>query len=278
INPEAWRWLRENVGNGEVPFIDTWWQSETGSTVCSPRPHDPQFAPVGTFPDNAPHTRTKPGCATRAVPGVSTRVVDENGDDVPASTQGFIVVDGIGPSMARTVWGDPQRYLDSYWKHYGERGWFLAGDGAKVDEEGDTYILGRIDDVINISGHRLSTIEIESALVTHPTVVEAGVCPVEDELTGHAAIAFVTITNPENVDEAGLCDTLRAHVTREIGPIAKPKDVVVVRDIPKTRSGKITRRLLGELYQGRDLGDRSSLQNEEALDHIAEVLTRRRAV
>lgn len=278
INPEAWRWLRDNVGNGEVPFVDTWWQSETGSTVCSPRPHDPQFAPAGTFPDHTPHTRTKPGCATRAVPGVSTRVVDENGDDVPASTQGFIVVDGIGPSMARTVWGNPQRYLDSYWKHYGERGWFLAGDGAKVDEEGDTYILGRIDDVINISGHRLSTIEIESALVTHPTVIEAGVCPVEDELTGHAAIAFVTITDPENLDEAGLRDALRAHVTREIGPIAKPKDVVVVRDIPKTRSGKITRRLLGELYQGRDLGDRSSLQNEEALDHIADVLTRRRAV
>ncbi|WP_269928438.1 AMP-binding protein [Kocuria massiliensis] len=276
INPEAWNWLRRNVGRDEAPFVDTWWQSETGATVCSPRPHDPQFAPAGTFPEDAPHARSKPGCATRAVPGISTRVVDEKGDDVPPGTQGFIVVDKIGPSMARTVWGDPQRYLDSYWKHYGERGWFLAGDGARIDEEGDVSILGRIDDVINISGHRLSTIEIESALVTHAGVVEAGVCPVEDPLTGHAAIAFVTVPAGLDVAEESLREELRAHVTQQIGPIAKPKDVVVVRDIPKTRSGKITRRLLGELYQGRSLGDRSSLQNEEALDDIAEVLTGRR--
>ena len=276
INPEAWRWLRTHVGEGTASFIDTWWQSETGSTVCSPRPHDPQFAPAGTFADDAPHTASKPGCATRAVPGISTRVVDEHGADVDPGLQGFIVVDKIGPSMARTVWGNPQRYLDSYWRHYGERGWFLAGDGAKVDDEGDVYILGRIDDVINISGHRLSTIEIESALVTHEAVVEAGVCPVEDELTGHQAVAYVTLSEAGRALSAEeLKAALTEHIRHEIGPIAKPKDVIAVADIPKTRSGKITRRLLGDLYQGRALGDTSSLQNEEALEAIAQVLATR---
>ncbi len=276
INPEAWRWLHQHIGGGQASFIDTWWQSETGSTICSPRPHDPQFAPAGTFDADALHTRIKPGCATRAVPGVSTRVVDENGNPVESGTQGFIVVDKIGPSMARTVWGNPQRYLDSYWRHYGERGWFLAGDGAKQDDEGDTYILGRIDDVINISGHRLSTIEIESSLVTHDAVVEAGVCPVEDDLTGHQAVAFVTLTeHGKSLSASELKDALSAHIRRKIGPIAKPKDVVAVADIPKTRSGKITRRLLSQLYQGKALGDQSSLQNEEALDAIAQVLAAR---
>lgn len=276
INPEAWTWLRTHVGGGTASFIDTWWQSETGSTICSPRPHDPQFAPAGTYAPGTPGTTPKPGCATRAVPGVSTRVVDEHGKPVPVGTQGFIVVDKIGPSMARTVWGNPQRYLDSYWRHYGERGWFLAGDGAKQDADGDTYILGRIDDVINISGHRLSTIEIESALVSHDAVVEAGVCPVEDELTGHQAVAYVTLSEVGRALSAEeLHDALCSHVRQEIGPIAKPKDVVAVADIPKTRSGKITRRLLGELYQGRALGDTSSLQNEEALEAIAQVLAER---
>lgn len=280
INPEAWRWLRTHVGGGTASFIDTWWQSETGSTVCSPRPHDPQFAPAGRFAASGQVPGTslepKPGCATRSVPGISTRVVDEAGRDVAPSEQGFIVVDKIGPSMARTVWGNPQRYLDSYWRHFGERGWFLAGDGAKTDELGDTYILGRIDDVINISGHRLSTIEIESALVTHEAVVEAGVCPVEDELTGHQAVAYVTLSEAGRALSAlDLKAALVEHVRHAIGPIAKPKDVVAVADIPKTRSGKITRRLLGELYQGRELGDVSSLQNEEALDAIAQVLAER---
>lgn len=276
INPEAWRWLREHVGGGTAAFIDTWWQSETGSTVCSPRPHDPQFAPAGTFSADAPHTAVKPGCATRAVPGISTRVVHDAGNPVEPGVQGFIVVDKIGPSMARTVWGNPQRYLDSYWKHFGERGWFLAGDGAKQDEEGDTYILGRIDDVINISGHRLSTIEIESALVTHDIVVEAGVCPVEDALTGHQAVAFVILTEQgKALSPEELFTVLRQHIRSEIGPIAQPRDIIAVTDIPKTRSGKITRRLLGELYQGQPLGDTSSLQNEEALASIERVLVNR---
>lgn len=276
INPEAWRWLRAQVGRDEVPFVDTWWQSETGSCVASPRPHDPQFAPAGTFDDAAPHTSPKPGCVTRAVPGVSLRVVDESGEDVAPGLQGFAVVDKIGPSMARTVWKDPQRFLASYWAAYGERGWFLAGDGARTDEEGDLYILGRVDDVINVSGHRLSTIEIESALVTHPHVVEAGATPVTDPVTGHAVLAYVVLSRAAlSLSQEEVRDELRAHVAREIGPIAKPREVVAVPDLPKTRSGKITRRLLGQLYEGAPLGDRSSLQNEEALDAIADVLAAR---
>ena len=277
INPEAWRWLRAQLGRDEVPFVDTWWQSETGATVMSPRPHDPQFAPPGTFDDGAPRTALKPGCATRAVPGISTRVVDEAGETVPPGVQGFVVVDRTGPSMARTVWGDPQRYLSSYWESYAEQGWFLAGDGARYDEEGDIYILGRVDDVINVSGHRLSTIEIESALVTHPWVVEAGAAPVRDELTGHAVLAYVVLT-PEaaRVPAEELTAALREHVAHEIGPIAKPRAVVAVPDLPKTRSGKITRRLLAQLWEGAPLGDRSSLQNEESLERIADVLAARR--
>ncbi|WP_270255546.1 AMP-binding protein [Kocuria marina] len=277
INPEAWRWLRAQVGRNEVPFVDTWWQSETGSCVASPRPHDPQFAPPGKFDDAAPHTSLKPGCATRAVPGISVRVLDEAGEDVAPGLQGFAVVDKIGPSMARTVWGDPQRYLSSYWAAYGERGWFLAGDGARTDDEGDLYILGRVDDVINVSGHRLSTIEIESALVTHPHVVEAGATPIRDAVTGHAVLACVVLTaDAQSLSADEVREELRAHVAREIGPIAKPREVVVVPDLPKTRSGKITRRLLTQLYEGEQLGDRSSLQNEEALDAIAEVLAGQR--
>ena len=186
------------------------------------------------------------------------------------------MVDAIGPSMARTVWGDPQRYLSSYWSDFGERGWFLAGDGARVDEEGDLYILGRVDDVINVSGHRLSTIEIESALVTHPHVVEAGATPVTDPVAGHAVLAYVVLSRAAlSLPPDEVRDELRAHVAREIGPIAKPREVVAVPDLPKTRSGKITRRLLGQLYEGAPLGDRSSLQNEEALDAIADVLAAR---
>ena len=210
------------------------------------------------------------------MPGVSLRVVDESGEDVAPGLQGFAVVDKIGPSMARTVWRDPQRFLASYWEAYGERGWFLAGDGARVDEEGDLYILGRVDDVINVSGHRLSTIEIESALVTHPHVVEAGATPVTDPVAGHAVLAYVVLSRAAlSLPPDEVRDELRAHVAREIGPIAKPREVVAVPDLPKTRSGKITRRLLGQLYEGAPLGDRSSLQNEEALDAIADVLAAR---
>ena len=259
VNPEAWRWLREQLGRGEVPVVDTWWQSETGATILSPRPTDRSF---------------KPGCASRALPGVSTRIVDAAGEVVPPHTQGFIVVDRPGPGIARTVWGNPQRYLDSYWRQYARQGWFLAGDGARYDDDGDTWILGRVDDVLNVSGHRLSTIEIESALVSHPWVVEAGVCPVADARTGSSVAAFAVLTAAADPDRAEA--ELRAHVGRVIGPIARPAAVVVVPDVPKTRSGKIMRRLLTQLFEGTPLGDTSSLQNEPCIAQIRTVCAARK--
>ncbi|MCB5291925.1 acetate--CoA ligase [Arthrobacter sp. SO3] len=277
VNPEAWRWLRENVGAGTAPVVDTWWQSETGATILSPAPTDSEF---------------KPGCAARPLPGVSTRIVDDAGNTVPPGVQGFIVVDAPGPAIARTVWGNPQRYFESYWRKYAEQGWFLAGDGAKYDDDGDVWILGRVDDTLNVSGHLLSTIEIESALVSHPDVVEAGVCPVADAKTGHAIVAFVVLREPAAIPSRRL-DTLarsslarcaateeitadlRAWVGDKIGPIAKPRDVVVVPDVPKTRSGKIMRRLLTQLFEGTTLGDTTSLQNEPSIAAIQSVLRER---
>ncbi|MET3810616.1 acetyl-CoA synthetase [Arthrobacter sp. UYEF3] len=295
VNPEAWRWFRANVGAGTAPVVDTWWQSETGATILSPAPTDTEF---------------KPGCAARPLPGVGTRIVDEAGNTVPPGVQGFIVVDAPGPAMARTVWGNPQRYFDSYWRQYAARGWFLAGDGAKYDDDGDIWILGRVDDTLNVSGHLLSTIEIESALVSHPDVVEAGVCPVADPKTGHAIVAFVVLrqsaaissvaahraseerasvviglgspgelaSSGESVNAKRRKDIdaeLRAHVAKAIGPIAKPRDVVVVPDVPKTRSGKIMRRLLTQLFEGTTLGDTTSLQNEPSIAGIQQVLRER---
>ncbi|MCG2623326.1 acetate--CoA ligase [Arthrobacter sp. I2-34] len=263
VNPEAWKWLRSQVGrdtSGGVPMVDTWWQSETGATVLSPRQDDAAF---------------KPGCATRALPGLAVDIVDDAGSTVPANVQGYIVVTKTGPAMARTVWGNPQRYLDSYWRKYAEQGWFLAGDGARFDADGDVWILGRVDDVINISGHRLSTIEIESALVSHPAVVEAGVCPTFDAKTGHAATAFVvpldkSLIGPDAPAErvAATVAALREHVAVQIGPIAKPREIVFVPDVPKTRSGKIMRRLLTQLFEGSTLGDTTSLQNEPCIAEI----------
>ncbi|WP_414652616.1 acetate--CoA ligase [Glutamicibacter sp.] len=269
VNPEAWRWLRAQVGrdteNG-IPMVDTWWQSESGATVLSPLPTDEHF---------------KPGCASRALPGVSVDIVDAAGNTVAANEQGNIVITQTGPSMARTVWGNPERYYTSYWEQYVAQGWFLAGDGARFDEDGDIYILGRTDDVINISGHRLSTIEIESALVTHAGVVEAGVCPTPDAKTGHAATAFVVpldktliSANPDAqtiARQQEFITTLRATVTEQIGPIAKPRDIVLVPDVPKTRSGKIMRRLLTQLFEGTKLGDTTSLQNEPCIAELDEI-------
>ncbi len=269
VNPEAWRWLRAQVGRDTpegIAMVDTWWQSESGATVLSPLPTDSHF---------------KPGCAARALPGVSVDIVDAEGNTVPANQQGNIVITETGPSMARTVWGNPQRYYTSYWQQYVSQGWFLAGDGARFDEDGDIYILGRTDDVINISGHRLSTIEIESALVTNPGVVEAGVCPTPDAKTGHAATAFVVpldksliAMDPDEATaarQAQFITQLRATVTEQIGPIAKPRDVVLVPDVPKTRSGKIMRRLLTQLFEGSTLGDTTSLQNEPCIPEINEI-------
>ncbi|GER23383.1 acetyl-coenzyme A synthetase [Zafaria cholistanensis] len=262
VNPEAWKWLRTQVGrdtpNG-VPMVDTWWQSETGATVLSPRPTDSRF---------------KGGSASRPLPGLAVDIVDDAGRTVPADTQGNIVVTRTGPSMARTVWGNPERYFTSYWEKYAAQGWFLAGDGARFDADGDIWILGRTDDVINISGHRLSTIEIESALVSHPAVVEAGVCPTVDAKTGHAATAFVVPLDKSLISGASVeavaaaAADLRGHVSKQIGPIAKPREIIFVPDVPKTRSGKIMRRLLTQLFEGTTLGDTTSLQNEPCIAEI----------
>ena len=270
INPEAWVWFHEQVGGGRAPVVDTWWQSETGATMIAPLP--------GV-------TTLKPGSATRPLPGVSVRVVDERGEQVPHGSGGFLVVDRTWPSMARTVWGDPARYRDAYWARFATQGYFFAGDGARYDADGDIWLLGRVDDVINVSGHRLSTIEIESALVSHPLVAEAGVTGVHDATTGQAIAAFViptrTTADPDDArawvaHAIEVTDALRAHVAQQIGPIAKPRDVVVVPELPKTRSGKIMRRLLADLVAGGTLGDVTSLQEASALHRIQAVLAERR--
>ncbi|UOE43198.1 acetate--CoA ligase [Agromyces larvae] len=265
INPEAWVWFHREIGGGRAPIVDTWWQSETGAAVQAPLPG------VDTL---------KPGSSLRALPGLRTRVVDEHGDDVAPGSGGYLVVDGTWPGMARTVWGDPDRYRASYWERFAHRGSFFSGDGAKLDADGDVWLLGRVDDVINVSGHRLSTIEIESALVAHPSVTEAGVVGVSDATTGEAIAAFVVAGDgveghPDASGEASdRAAALRAHVASAIGPIAKPRDVVFVTDLPKTRSGKIMRRLLVDLAEGRTLGDTTSLQDSTVPDRIAQLLAR----
>ena len=263
INPAAWEWFRDELGAGRAPIVDTWWQSETGAAVMAPLPG------LSTL---------KPGSSLRALPGLTTRVVDERGDDVARGEGGYLVIDGTWPGMARTVWGDPERYRDSYWARFAHRGSFFSGDGAKVDADGDIWLLGRVDDVINVSGHRLSTIEIESALVAHPEVAEAGVIGVTDATTGEAIAAFVVTGDgvegraDASAEAAARALALRAHVTTAIGPIAKPRDIVFVAELPKTRSGKIMRRLLVDLAEGRALGDTTSLQDGEVPSRIAEVL------
>jgi acetyl-CoA synthetase len=249
INPEAWMWFHTHLGRGETPVVDTWWQSETGAVVAAPLPG------VSTL---------KPGSALGALPGLTVRVVDAGGHDVGPGGGGLLVVDGTWPGMSRTIWGNPERYRDSYWKRFAAQGYFLAGDGAKRDADGDLWVLGRIDDVINVSGHRLSTIEIESALVAHPSVGEAAVVGVADAVTGQAIAAFVT--------GDGDAAVLRRHVREAIGPVAQPKHVFLVPDLPKTRSGKIMRRLLVDLVEGRPLGDTTSLQDDTVPRRIAEVL------
>ncbi len=266
INPEAWVWFRRTFGRDEAPVVDTWWQSETGAAMIAPVP--------GV-------TTLKPGSATRPLPGLAAKVVGEDGVEVAPGQGGFLVVTRPWPGMARTVWRDPQRYLDAYWRRFaghGEHGgYFLAGDGASYDEDRYVWLLGRIDDVINVSGHRLSTIEVESALVAHPAVGEAGVAGVSDPVTGQAIAAFVVPSAPPGpVDDVdawlaathALRDELRAHVAHEIGPVARPRHVLVVPEVPKTRSGKIMRRLLAQLVEGATLGDTTSLQNPWAVEQV----------
>lgn len=271
INPEAWVWFHEQIGQGHCPIVDTWWQSETGAAVMCPLPG------VSTL---------KPGSSLGALPGLRALVVDDQGERVPNGSGGYLVVERTGPSLARTIWGNPERYRDSYWERFAAQGYFFSGDGAKYDADGDIWVLGRVDDVINVSGHRLSTIEIESALVSHPSVGEAGVVGVHDATTGQAIAAFV-IPSDEGVDRASLDPAywltlaaelsagLRAHVAHEIGPIAKPRDVVIVPDLPKTRSGKIMRRLLGDITDARPLGDVTSLQDDTVPARIAAIVAAR---
>ena len=252
INPEAWRWYREVIGGNSAPIVDTWWQTETGAIMISPLP--------GV-------TATKPGSAQTPLPGIAARVVDET-KPVERGESGFLVIEKPWPSMLRGIWGDMDRYRDTYWSHFAEQGWYFAGDGARLDEDGDLWVLGRVDDVMNVSGHRISTSEVESALVGHPAVAEAAVVGASDETTGQGIVAFVILREGvENTGEA-LIKELKAQVATDISPIARPRDLKIVPELPKTRSGKIMRRLLRDVAEGRDLGDTSSLVDPKVFEAI----------
>lgn len=251
INPEAWMWYHENIGGSNCPIVDTWWQTETGGIMISPLP--------GVV-------ATKPGSATKPIPGISVEVVDSDGAAVPLGGGGFLTITQPWPSMLRSIYRDDQRYVDTYWSRYPGR--YFAGDGAKIDLDGYIWVLGRVDDVMNISGHRISTMEVESALVSHPAVAEAAVVGATDELTGQAIAAFVTLRGDfEGTDE--LHDELRAHVAEKIGAIAKPKSIVFTPDLPKTRSGKIMRRLLRDISDNRTLGDVTTLANADIVQALS---------
>jgi acetyl-CoA synthetase len=251
INPEAWVWYQEFIGGGKTPVVDTWWQTETGAIAITPLPGI---------------TTLKPGSATRPYPGVVADVVDEKGEPVGRGGGGYLVLRRPLPSMFRTIWGDDQRYIDTYFSRFGEDTYF-PGDGAKLDEDGYFWLLGRVDDVMNVAGHRISTYEVESALVDHHAVAEAAVVGRQDPREGEAIVAFVTPKADVEGDEA-LLGELRAHVTKVIGKIARPQSIVFTEDLPKTRSGKIMRRLLRDVAEGRELGDVTTLQNAPILDEI----------
>ncbi|MEI4272503.1 acetate--CoA ligase [Klenkia sp. LSe6-5] len=252
INPEAWLWYRKNVGGGTATVVDTWWQTETGAHMIAPMP--------GV-------TATKPGSAQRAVPGISAAVVDEEGKPVEPGATGYLVLTEPWPSMLRTIWGSDERYVDTYWSRYGNQTYF-AGDGAKLDEDGDIWLLGRVDDVMNVSGHRISTTEVESALVSHPAVAEAAVVGATDPTTGQGIVAFVILRGGAEDSGDDLVTELRQHVRKEIGPIASPRQIMVVAELPKTRSGKIMRRLLRDVAENRELGDVSTLTDSSVMDLI----------
>ncbi|MFM8997715.1 MAG: AMP-binding protein, partial [Candidatus Limnocylindrus sp.] len=250
INPEAWNWYRNVIGGGRTPVVDTWWQTETGSIAISPLP--------GV-------TTTKPGSATFAMPGMSADVVDSSGASVPLGSGGFLTLTKPWPSMLRGIWGDPARFKETYWSRF--PGSYFAGDGARRDEEGYYWLLGRVDDVMNVSAHRISTIEVESALVDHHGVAEAAVVGKSDPLTGQAIFAFVILKKGVEASEAFASD-LRAHVAKQIGAIARPKFLLFVPDLPKTRSGKIMRRLLRDIAEGRALGDTTTLADGGVVETI----------
>ncbi|WP_226343706.1 acetate--CoA ligase [Agilicoccus flavus] len=252
INPEAWRWYRDNIGGGTAPIVDTWWQTETGAIMISPLP--------GV-------TDLVPGSAQIPVPGISAEVLDDMGEPVADDAAGYLVLTKPWPAMLRGIWGDPQRYKDTYWSRFPDM--YFAGDGAKRDPDGNIWVLGRVDDVMNVSGHRLSTSEIESALVSHESVAEAAVVGATDEMTGQAVAAFVILREGvEHGDGDEFVQELRTHVGKEIGPIAKPKTIMVVSELPKTRSGKIMRRLLRDVAENREVGDVTTLADSSVMDFI----------
>ncbi|MEU8681040.1 acetate--CoA ligase [Streptomyces sp. NPDC048611] len=250
INPEAWMWYRKHIGADATPIVDTWWQTETGGMMLSPLP--------GV-------TATKPGSAQMALPGIAATVVDDDAREVPDGAGGYLVLTEPWPAMLRTIWGDDQRYLDTYWSRF--EGKYFAGDGAKKDDDGDIWLLGRVDDVMLVSGHNISTTEVESALVSHPKVAEAAVVGAADPQTTQAICAFVILRGGAAEDE-GLVEELRAHVAQQLGPIAKPKRIMPVAELPKTRSGKIMRRLLRDVAENRALGDVTTLTDSTVMDLI----------
>ena len=254
INPEAWMWYREVVGGNNCPIVDTWWQTETGAIMISPLP--------GV-------TATKPGSAMRTLPGISAKVVDDEAKEVGNGGGGYLVLDKPWPSMLRGIWREPDRYKETYWSRFD--GLYFAGDGAKLDDDGALWLLGRVDDVMNVSGHRISTTEVESALVSHHAIAEAAVVGANDELTGQAIVAFVILRGGVEPDQE-LEKSLKAHVTKEIGAIARPRQIMVVAELPKTRSGKIMRRLLRDVAENRAVGDATTLADPNVMKLISEGL------
>jgi acetyl-CoA synthetase len=250
INPEAWMWYRLNIGGDRCPIVDTWWQTETGGIMITPLPGI---------------TATKPGAAMTAFPGVVADVIREDGSSVGNDQGGYLVIKDPWPGMLRGIWGDDERYRETYWSRF--PGMYFAGDGAKRDTEGDIWLLGRVDDVMNISGHRISTTEVEHALVSHPAVAEAAVVGANDATTGQAIVAFVTIKGETEAGE-NLVAELREHVAKEIGPIAKPRQIMLTPELPKTRSGKIMRRLLRDVADQRELGDVTTLLDPTVVSAI----------
>jgi acetyl-CoA synthetase len=256
INPEAWMWYREIVGGNKCPIVDTWWQTETGAIMISPLP--------GV-------TATKPGSAMRPLPGISGKVVDDNAKEVGLGHGGYLILDKPWPAMLRGIWGEDERYKETYWSRFD--GVYFAGDGAKIDTDGAIWLLGRVDDVMNVSGHRISTTEVESALVSHEAVAEAAVVGAADEMTGQGIVAFVILRGGiPNVGGEELIKELRAHVAKEIGAIAKPRQIVVVQELPKTRSGKIMRRLLKDVAENRAVGDSTTLADPNVMALISQGL------
>ncbi|NYF56472.1 acetate--CoA ligase [Micromonospora purpureochromogenes] len=259
INPEAWMWYRQHVGRGELPIVDTWWQTETGAIMISPLP--------GV-------TAAKPGSAMTPLPGITADVVDDQGKSVPNGGGGYLVLREPWPSMLRTIWGDDNRFIETYWSRF--EGMYFAGDGAKKDDDGHIWLLGRVDDVMLVSGHNISTTEVESALVSHPSVAEAAVVGATDPTTGQAIVAFaIPRGTTDTAGEAGekLITELRNHVAKTLGPIAKPRQIMLVPELPKTRSGKIMRRLLRDVAEHRSLGDVTTLQDSSVMELISSGLS-----